>query len=340
METATNGSSALAIDPGRASLFSKMAKVMSLVNRVPKNGTNSFHKYKYATTDDVADIIREAMAEANLALFVEMGEPKQEAIEDDSSGKTKRMIRTTIQFFFTFACGDSGATRTSPWTGQVDDNSDKAINKCATSAEKYFLMKTFIVSAGDEPDADADKHREEAPARRVTPEQGVRLDSQKFVREYLQTSEGQRQFAAFRNALNITDDRPYLAALGKQLDREPLARYSDYPGKYSELFANMNAIHDQMNNPEPATNITAADVKAHLAQDKTPIGRTPEPAITEPGAVALLNGENTPKSPFTSSGDTPTAFVPDGSESAHDNDDIPATVTNPNYRKRTPQPEA
>jgi hypothetical protein len=285
--TNTDGTSALAIDPGRASLFSKMAKVMSLVNRVPKNGMNAFHKYKYATTDDVADIIREAMAEANLALFVEMGEPKQEAIEDDSSGKTKRMIRTTIQFFFTFACGDSGATRTSPWTGQVDDNSDKAINKCATSAEKYFLMKTFIVSAGDEPDADADKHREEVGRRAAPPP-----IPPKYARECLEDPDCRRQFAAFRAKLNIADDKPYLAALGKQWEREPLERYSDYPGKFSELMSNMEAIHEALNTliptdaemveleliPAPAASITAAEAAEKLGNGgNRRIPDTPKP---------------------------------------------------------------
>jgi hypothetical protein len=164
----TNGTGALAL-PKEASLFGKMAKVMGIINRVPKSGFNSFHKYKYATTDDVADTIREAMAEANLALFADMGEVRQELYEyETDGGKKKNTIRTTIHFQFTFACGDTGATRSSPWIGQVDDNSDKAVSKCATAAEKYFLMKTFIVSAGDEPDSDADKHMEDNP-RKVTP---------------------------------------------------------------------------------------------------------------------------------------------------------------------------
>lgn len=167
--TNTDGSSALAIDPARASLFAKMATVMKTVTRVPKEGYNGFHKYKYATADDVADVIREAMGDANLALFVEMGEPRQEVYEYESDGgKKKQTIRTTILFHFTFACGDTGATRTVPWTGQVDDNSDKAVNKCATLAEKYFLMKTFVVSAGDDPDGDGDKQREGA-GRKITP---------------------------------------------------------------------------------------------------------------------------------------------------------------------------
>jgi hypothetical protein len=163
----TDGTSALAI-PAEARLYGKMAKVMGIVNRVPKSGTNTFHNYRYASADDVADTIRGAMSEVNLALIVRMGEVKQETVEYQSSSKTTRTMRTTINFNFIFACGDTGAVISAPWTSQVDDNSDKAINKCATSAEKYFLMKTFIVSAGDEPDADADKHTPEVP-RKVTP---------------------------------------------------------------------------------------------------------------------------------------------------------------------------
>jgi ERF superfamily protein len=173
-----------------ARLYGKMAKVMSLVNRVPKAGQNTFHNYRYASADDVADTIRGAMAETNIALIVQMGEVKQERIEYQSSNKTTSIMRTTVNFNFIFACGDTGAIVISPWTSQVDDNSDKAINKCATSAEKYFLMKTFIVSAGDEPDSDGDKHTESTP-RKITPsseKQSERWNTIEALKELAQRS--------------------------------------------------------------------------------------------------------------------------------------------------------
>jgi|GEM_PF-4547377 len=55
---------------------------------------------------------------------------------------------------YTLACGDTGATITTRWTGEAADSQDKGINKAATAALKYWLLKTFLISTGDEdPDA-------------------------------------------------------------------------------------------------------------------------------------------------------------------------------------------
>lgn len=249
-----DGTGALAIIPNNATLYGKMAQVMKLVSRVPKNGTNKFHGYKYAMADDVADCIRDAMGESNLALFAEMGEPNQEVFEyEDSNGKKKQTIRTTIRFIFTFACGDTGATMSKSWVGQVDDNSDKAISKCATAAEKYFLMKTFIVSAGDEPDADSDKHREEA-GRKVAPPANTNgnhtPEAPKTAGECLQDPDCRKRFAVLCKELRIEDDAPYLAGLGG------IERYGEYPGTYDAMVAAMRVIHAGLlhtPDPEPTT---------------------------------------------------------------------------------------
>ena len=46
------------------------------------------------------------------------------------------------------------------WTGESLDTQDKGITKAATSAEKYFLMKTFVISTGDaKDDPDSQSHQ-------------------------------------------------------------------------------------------------------------------------------------------------------------------------------------
>lgn len=140
------------INKDMATLYAKMARVMGKMTRVQKDGVNDFHHYKYATADDVADMIRAAMAEVNLAFFADMV-----SSETVPHGKG---TRTTSVFLFTFACGDTGATLTKQWIAIADDTGDKGVNKSATAAEKYFLMKTFIVSTGAERDADAEDDME------------------------------------------------------------------------------------------------------------------------------------------------------------------------------------
>ncbi len=140
----------------RAALFSKIAAVMGELERIPKTGWNDHFKYHYSSDGDVNDAVRHAMANNNLALLVDMRSVKQEAF-----GKTGNNIKFTVEFEFTLACGETGATWSSLWTGEALDTQDKGINKAATSAEKYFLMKTFVVSTGDAKD-DPDSQNSQA----------------------------------------------------------------------------------------------------------------------------------------------------------------------------------
>lgn len=142
----------------KATLFRKLANVMGKIGRIPKAGENTFHHYTYATASDVADAIRKAMAEENIAFLVDMVEIRQEPLQ--------KGIRTHAKFEFTFACGETGATVTRHWTAEADDTGDKGINKVATAAEKYFLMKTFIVSTEDEPDTDGEEGLSKNPPAR------------------------------------------------------------------------------------------------------------------------------------------------------------------------------
>lgn len=289
-----DGTSALAIVPNEAKLFGKMARVMGIINRVPKSGNNTFHKYKYATADDVADTIRDAMAEVNLALIVQMGDVRQETIEYESSNKTTKTIRTTINFNFIFACGDTGAVVSSPWTSQVDDNSDKAVNKCATAAEKYFLMKTFIVSAGDEPDSDADKHREEA-GRKVTP---------KWYEE------------DNRRALHEMSERAFTAGLIKERNGKGVAEmeamiapktWADYTDRAAAALAIKEIVETRRQaaaQSASAGDTTAStDMQPNIRADEThiitapdspfaqiPANPTPAPAVTSNGGEPAATG--------------------------------------------------
>jgi hypothetical protein len=139
----------------KASLYAKLARVMGQISRLPKEGRNTFQNYDYVTDTTVADAVRKALAAENVAFFASM----------TSTGVEGELVVSSFEF--TFADGDTGATVTTVWFGEArrfasrkdgkDSIDDKAINKTATAAEKYFLLKTFLLSTGDEPDADADE---------------------------------------------------------------------------------------------------------------------------------------------------------------------------------------
>jgi hypothetical protein len=159
----------------KAGLYAKMAAVMAEMSNIPKTGVNQHFSYKFVTADSVADMVRELLGKHGVAFFasivghelVEVGKAT-----DSKTGDIKLKYRWVVDFEFTFADGETGASVTSRWTAEADNADDKGINKCATAAEKYFLLKTFIVSSADEPDSDADggrKRQQTTPAIKPTP---------------------------------------------------------------------------------------------------------------------------------------------------------------------------
>lgn len=134
---------------GKATLYRKLAKVMSGINRVPKNGYNDHYRYPFVQDNDVLDAVRNLMSEHELSILVNMvGVPAQTEMQT----KNGTTIHTVATFEFTIACGETGETVTTQWTGEASDAMDKGINKAATSAMKYWLLKTFMISTGDDAD--------------------------------------------------------------------------------------------------------------------------------------------------------------------------------------------
>jgi hypothetical protein len=58
-----------------------------------------------------------------------------------------------------FVDGDSGEILESTWPGEGQDNADKGCYKAITGAEKYALMKTFLIPTGDDPENENDAER-------------------------------------------------------------------------------------------------------------------------------------------------------------------------------------
>ncbi len=137
-------------------LARKLAQVLADVHRIPKNGRNSFHKYDYVYEADLVDHIRDKLAEQGVAIFPSVA---AHSVEETDEGR-KTSYLTTVTLDITLVDGESGDMMTTTWVGQGMDNGDKGYYKAYTGAIKYFLMKTFLISTGDDPEY------EEAPAPR------------------------------------------------------------------------------------------------------------------------------------------------------------------------------
>ncbi len=135
------------------SLVRKLAEVQGAVDRVAKNGHNDHFNYKFATESDITAAVRKEMADRRLMLFPNVVNTVWEKMTRAKGGETK-LCTLTVEF--TVEDGDSGETRKFTILGQGEDSMDKATYKAMTGAEKYALLKLFMIPTGDDPENDSD----------------------------------------------------------------------------------------------------------------------------------------------------------------------------------------
>lgn len=132
-------------------LIEKLAAVMAAIERVPKNGENKFHGYKYATEADLSDAVR-----ANLARYGVMLIPSVEKVEWSkvpTKNGEERLATLTVKFTAT----DGKDQIEFVVIGEGQDRGDKATYKAMTGATKYALLKLFLIPTGDDPENDGDE---------------------------------------------------------------------------------------------------------------------------------------------------------------------------------------
>lgn len=120
----------------------KILKVMEAIKSVAKDGTNSFHKYKYATDAAIVGTIRKELIKNKLICI-----PKQ--LSCIVSGEM-----TTLEIEYTMLDIDSGEAIVTKVFGQGKDSGDKGVYKASTGGEKYFYLKTFAIPTDDDPEND------------------------------------------------------------------------------------------------------------------------------------------------------------------------------------------
>lgn len=128
--------------PVTAGVHAKMLWIMSQVSRIPKNGYNSFHKYKYVKEEDLAETVRK--------LFIDVGIFPSVSVKEVIQNGTL----TTIITEHTFTDVDTGQQIVVSFAGSGDDKGDKGLYKAMTGDTKYLLMKTFLIPTGEDPELD------------------------------------------------------------------------------------------------------------------------------------------------------------------------------------------
>jgi hypothetical protein len=149
-------------------LVTKLCEIMAEVERIPKNGVNTFDHYNYATEADLVDAIRPRLAARNIMLFPNLISA-QRTEGETSTGK--KAFMTDVLVDWTFRDGDSDSAITLRFPGCGQDKGDKGVYKALTGSEKYLLMKTFLIATGDDPEKDNDEKPRNAPPTRQEPRQ-------------------------------------------------------------------------------------------------------------------------------------------------------------------------
>lgn len=121
-------------------LAKKILKVMEETKPLVKDKTNEHFGYKYTSDAAVVGAIRDSLIKNGLVLIPNH---KAERRENDV---------TTLSVDYTLLDSDSGESIVTNFISYGQDKNDKGIFKASTGAEKYYLMKTFLLSTEDDPE--------------------------------------------------------------------------------------------------------------------------------------------------------------------------------------------
>ena len=109
--------------------------------------------YAFIEQAVIAAKLRPMLAEYGLVILPAMTACQQES---RTTAKGTTITHTLARTAFTLVNADNPAEAiTLDWWGECDDSGDKGVNKTGTSAAKYFLMKLFLISDRDDPDAES-----------------------------------------------------------------------------------------------------------------------------------------------------------------------------------------
>jgi hypothetical protein len=180
-------------------LVKKLAEVMMQVKYIPKNGYNEFNRYKYATEADVNEKVREELAKRNIIMIPSV---KSHQIREHVNRKGNTEYIATVEVEFTFMDGDTGETISFTTYGEGQDAGDKGTYKAITGAQKYALMKAFMIPTGDDPEAD--RGVDERNAQNDTSDEERELERQTKLNHVLakwQTLSGEKDTTKAKESL-------------------------------------------------------------------------------------------------------------------------------------------
>ena len=144
----------------------KFVEVMKDCSHVAKNGTNDFHRYKYATAADVLEKVNASLTKHGLASVVATNLLGSKEVTT-AKGNVEQLV--TVEVSVTLIDAESGESLTLKGLGSGQDPSDKAVAKAQTMAIKYCYLNSLAIATNDDPEAD--RHTDEVMHPKTKPAQ-------------------------------------------------------------------------------------------------------------------------------------------------------------------------
>lgn len=138
------------IDPDKASpLHTKIAMIMGEMDGIPKTGYNKFHGYNYTQEEDVLNKLRPLLAAHGIAHYTNIDDVIfMPNISQTKAGAAEH--HTIVKGHILLVDSTSSEAIKINIAGQGIDGQDKGLPKAITMAEKYGLMKTFMIGTPDD----------------------------------------------------------------------------------------------------------------------------------------------------------------------------------------------
>jgi hypothetical protein len=146
----------------KTNIYSKLLAVMSDVDYIQKDKTNTFHRYNYASEAAIKEKLHAVLVKHRV-LFLPYKTEMEERVA--GLGKDQKEALTTIKLYYRFVDVDSGETHEGELHGVGSDALDKGIYKAITGAIKYILTGTFLIATGDDPEEEPEKIPTKAEGR-------------------------------------------------------------------------------------------------------------------------------------------------------------------------------
>ena len=132
-------------------ILKKLHKIQTEVEKMEKDGKNTFQNYNYLSETQVTIKIKKLLDD-NKVIFVHSSKITSVLTFQNAKGATNFL--TNILVKYSFYDIESGEKLRGEVCGQGTDSGDKGVYKAITGAIKYIFMKNFMIPTGDDPEKD------------------------------------------------------------------------------------------------------------------------------------------------------------------------------------------